>query len=988
VKTLKILFLTIVAFCFAGITYSQQVDFEKRIVTITNPEPPPLIGVPSQFGYSLAAISNDQGQIIIVAGAPADNVEGIRTGAVHLIDGRTGDLIRTIPNIAPAPGDGFGLSVALDKDGNIIVGAPYDDDPDGSGPFSEVVNAGAVFVFDPMGELLHVIQNPFPQTGDLFGETVAVDQYGNILVSAMRDDDPDGPGPIPFLRDAGAVFVFNSTAELLLTIPSVTAVPWDWFGMTATAYGDNIFIADPFYRISGEYAGAVRIFNKTTGDLLDTWANPFPPPSGDGSWDQFGARLTVNESRGEIIHGAPTDDDPDGIGPIPNVVNAGSVFIHDASTGEILHTIWNPFPDVGDFFGISVASAGSKYVVGAHLDDDPDASGPIPPVVNSGSVFVFNAETAELLQTIGNPFPDIGDQFGRAVTIVNGNIIVGAPLDDDPDGLGPISSTADAGSVFIFDAETGERRFTIESPGGLIPATQDNFGYAVAMSSTRIIAGAPNDALDLDGPGGTEPVVGAGSVYILDKNGSLQTTIWNPAPSVNDAFGESVAIDKDKIIVGAPSDDDPDGTGPIPEIINAGAVFIFDMNGTLLNILTDPYPDANNNFGISVVLDNYGNIIVGAKGEDDPDGPGPLPEIPNAGAVYVFDNYGTFLHTIANPFPASPDNFGACLAVDKSGNIVIGAPNDGDPDGPGPIPFVVEAGAAFVFNVMTGEILHTLYDPERDPVDQFGISTAVDPEGKIIVGATNKPGGGGGGVVFIFEIATGGLLGNIVNPAPETGDAFGRYVAATGGKYFIGAATDNDPDGPGSIPKIINAGAVFIYDSETLELLSIVQNPAPGIGDFFGISVASIGGEYVIGASLDDDPDGPGPIPEALDAGSVFLFKGIGEINPKSIAKSATLNVKPVTVIEYGLSQNYPNPFSLTTQIEYQLARESKVTLVVYNEMGQMIRTLVSSYQGSGQYYVTWDGKDDLGFEVSNGIYLYRFVSNGLVQNKRMLILR
>jgi len=911
------------AYIYNGETYKPG----KRVVTIWNPEPPPLVGVPAEFGFCVAAISNDQGQFIIVAGAPADNVEGIRTGAVHLIDGWTGDLIRTIPNIAPAPGDGFGLSVAIDKDGNIIVGAPYDDDPDGPGPFPEVVNAGAVFVFDPMGELIHVIQNPFPQTDDLFGETVAVDQYGNIMVGAMRDDDPDGPGPIPYLRDAGAVFVFNSAAELLLTIPSVTAVPWDWFGMTATAYGDNIFIADPFYRISGEYAGAVRIFDKATGDLMDTWANPYPPD--DGSWDQFGARLTVDESRGEIIHGAPTDDDPDGPGPTPKVVNAGSVFIHDASTGEILHTIWNPFPDIGDFFGLSVASAGGKYVIGAHLDDDPDASGPIPTVVNSGSVFVFSAETAELLHTIGNPFPDIGDLFGRSVTIVDGNIIVGANLDDDPDGPGPIIPTADAGSVFVFDAETGERRLTIKSPGGLVPATQDHFGSALAMSPSMIVAGAPQDALDHDGPGGADPVVEAGSVYVLDKKGRLQTTIWNPAPGIGDNFGASIAIDMHKnIIIGAPSDNDPDGPGPIPEVINAGAVFVFDDYGTLLRTIPNPTPAVGDNFGSSVAVDKFGNIIVGTPSDDAPDG------IANAGSVFVFDEYGTLLRTIPNPAPASPDNFGSSVAVDKYGNIIVGAVNDADPDGPGPIPPSAEAGAAFVFDGLTGMLLHTLYDPDRLPVDNFGRSVSIDREGKIIVGAPLKS---PGGAVFLFDPAMGILLSTIANPAPEIGDLFGYSIAAVGGKYIVGAPSDDDPDGPGPLPEVINAGGAFIFDAETAELLSTITNPATDIGDLFGRSVAAIEGKYVIGAPWDDDPDGPGPIPEALDAGAVFLFR-VDDNNDDDDDNVSGDNLESVTAIEEEFIvkvENYPNPVSDILTIVSNTSQHLSIKITSIN--GQLV---------------------------------------------------
>jgi len=59
------------------------------------------------------------------------------------------------------------------------------------------------------------------------------------------------------------------------------------------------------------------------------------------------------------------------------------------------------------------------------------------------------------------------------------------------------------------------------------------------------------------------------------------------------------------------------------------------------------------------------------------------------------------------------------------------------------------------------------------------------------------------------------------------------------------------------------------------------------------------------------------------------------------------------------LFQNYPNPFSLQTTIKYTLAEGSKVTLKVYNVLGQEIQVLVDKFQHSGTHNVTWDGKDN-----------------------------
>jgi hypothetical protein len=91
---------------------------------------------------------------------------------------------------------------------------------------------------------------------------------------------------------------------------------------------------------------------------------------------------------------------------------------------------------------------------------------------------------------------------------------------------------------------------------------------------------------------------------------------------------------------------------------------------------------------------------------------------------------------------------------------------------------------------------------------------------------------------------------------------------------------------------------------------------------------------------------------------------------------------------EYAVFQNYPNPFNPTTQIGYQLPEAGEVSLVVYNVLGQQVRALVHGHQAAGFHRVMWDGKDDLGRGSSSGIYLYRFVSEGLTQTSRMILLK
>jgi hypothetical protein len=91
----------------------------------------------------------------------------------------------------------------------------------------------------------------------------------------------------------------------------------------------------------------------------------------------------------------------------------------------------------------------------------------------------------------------------------------------------------------------------------------------------------------------------------------------------------------------------------------------------------------------------------------------------------------------------------------------------------------------------------------------------------------------------------------------------------------------------------------------------------------------------------------------------------------------------------YALMQNTPNPFNPTTVIRYALASEEilPTQLVVFNTLGQKIRTLVDAPQAAGFYSVWWDGTDDQGQRLSSGVYVYRLRSGSFTQTHRMLLI-
>lgn len=91
---------------------------------------------------------------------------------------------------------------------------------------------------------------------------------------------------------------------------------------------------------------------------------------------------------------------------------------------------------------------------------------------------------------------------------------------------------------------------------------------------------------------------------------------------------------------------------------------------------------------------------------------------------------------------------------------------------------------------------------------------------------------------------------------------------------------------------------------------------------------------------------------------------------------------------EFVLGQNYPNPFNPSTKIRYEIPAESHVTIKIYNVLGQEVKTLVHALKSSGQYEVTWDGKNETGKPVASGVYLYRLQSTKFVQTRKMLLVK
>jgi bacillolysin len=121
-------------------------------------------------------------------------------------------------------------------------------------------------------------------------------------------------------------------------------------------------------------------------------------------------------------------------------------------------------------------------------------------------------------------------------------------------------------------------------------------------------------------------------------------------------------------------------------------------------------------------------------------------------------------------------------------------------------------------------------------------------------------------------------------------------------------------------------------------------------------------------------------------AGSSIDFVNEGMLPAWFAIGSRPTNVEQpneVTPTEFYLTQNYPNPFNHETVIEYQLPLKGKVTVTVYNILGNEVAVLAQGEQEAGTHRIVFNGSD-----LPSGIYLYRLKTTNIMETRRMILLK
>ena len=198
-------------------------------------------------------------------------------------------------------------------------------------------------------------------------------------------------------------------------------------------------------------------------------------------------------------------------------------------------------------FGHSVAISGNTAIVGAYLDTHEGGE-------KAGSAYIFAIEKKEWTQQAKLTADDAeaGDNFGKSVAIHKNTVIVGAHLDDDG------GSKSGSAYVFVRDGNTWTQQSKLTASDA---AARDEFGTSVSISGSTAIVGSP-----FDDDAGSK----SGSAYIFGNNGGVWTErakLTASDAAAGDGFGNAVAVDMNRAIVGARLHD---GRKP-----DSGAVYAF-----------------------------------------------------------------------------------------------------------------------------------------------------------------------------------------------------------------------------------------------------------------------------------------------------------------------------------------------------------------------------------------------------------------------------
>ena len=427
------------------------------------------------------------------------------------------------------------------------------------------------------------------------------------------------------------------------------------------------------------------------------------------------------------------------------------------------------------------------------------------------------------------------DQFGYSVALSGDTALVGAFLHD-------VGAHSQQGAAYIFtrSGATWTQQAQLTAADG---ATEDWFGYSVALSGDTALVGAIFDDVDTN--------IRQGSAYVFTRSGATwtqQAQLTAADGAADDGFGRSVALSGETALVGAAGDFVPGGT-------EQGSAYVFTRSGetwTQQAQLIASDGAASDTFGISVVL-SADTALVGAHRHD-------VGANSDQGSAYVFTRNGatwTQQAQLTAADGAANDYFGYSVALSGE-TALVGAQHDVGTNS--------DQGSAYVFTrsgtTWTQQAQLTASDgAERD---YFGSSVVLSGD-TALVGANEDDIGAkenqGSAYIFIRSGATWTQLTQLTASDGAAADNFGYSVALSGDTALVGAFYDD-------VGANSEQGSAYFYDLLPSVLSSVRADPNPtnaasvnfivtfseavigvGANDFSLFTTGSISGASVIGMS-------------------------------------------------------------------------------------------------------------------------------------------
>ena len=427
---------------------------------------------------------------------------------------------------------------------------------------------------------------PLPQGGTL--ATVAL-SGDTLVVGAPREDSAaigvNGDQANNSAFDSGAVYVFTRTggvwSQQAYVKASNTGVG-DRFGTSVALAGDTLAVgafeeASAATEINGNQAdnsafgsGAVYVFTRTGG----VWSQQaYVKASNTEALDRFGISVALagdtlavgafgEASAATGINGNQADNSAFGSGAVYVFTRTGGVWSQQAYVKA-------SNPEIGDQFGISVSLSGDTLAVGASREGSA-ATGVNGDQVNngasaSGAVYVFTRTGGVWSQQAYVKASNTGalDQFGNSVILSSDTLAVGAYFESSNaigvNGDQANNGAGSSGAVYVFTRTGGvwsQQAYVKASNTG----ASDAFGISVALSGDTLAVGAFEEDSTATGVNGDQANNGAGSsgaVYVFTRTGgvwSQQAYVKASNTGASDAFGISVALSGDTLVVGAPGE--------------------------------------------------------------------------------------------------------------------------------------------------------------------------------------------------------------------------------------------------------------------------------------------------------------------------------------------------------------------------------------------------------------------------------------------------